>query len=214
MAKHLLARGFAVAGYDPRETARRNAASLGVSIHESPREVASASELVIIVVGISSLNVVKEAITIVGNANAATTVVFNVGSGDFVWNGATIVLSGGITPAQILWNFPTTTGLEITISTPAASFAGTILSPYRGVSLDKSTMDGAILGGAVALLYAPKSGKETRNLINRKTGEGKEVLDKTSKELYEKGREFYDRGKQIADDAADLFERGRRLVRG
>jgi gas vesicle protein len=42
---------------------------------------------------------------------------------------------------------------------------------------------GAVLGGAVALLYAPKSGKETR-------------------------------GKQIADDAADLFERGRRLVRG
>lgn len=75
-------------------------------------------------------------------------------------------------------------------------------------------MAGAILGGAVALLYAPKSGKETRELINKKTGEGKEVLDKTSKEVYEKGREFYDRGKQIADDAADLFERGRRLVRG
>lgn len=75
-------------------------------------------------------------------------------------------------------------------------------------------MAGAILGGAVALLYAPKSGKETRDLINKKTGEGKEVLDKTSKEVYEKGREFYDRGKQIADDAADLFERGRRLVRG
>jgi hypothetical protein len=30
----------------------------------------------------------------------------------------------------------------------------------------------------------------------------------------EKGREIFDRGKQIADDAADLFERGRRLVRG
>ena len=75
-------------------------------------------------------------------------------------------------------------------------------------------MAGAILGGAVALLYAPKSGKETRELINKKTGEGKEVLDKTSKEVYEKGREIYDKGKQIADDAADLFERGRRLVRG
>ena len=73
---------------------------------------------------------------------------------------------------------------------------------------------GAVLGGAVALLYAPKSGKETRNLINRKTGEGKEVLAETSKEVYEKGREIYDKGKQIADDAADLFERGRRLVRG
>lgn len=73
---------------------------------------------------------------------------------------------------------------------------------------------GAVLGGAVALLYAPKSGKETREFINKKTGEGKEVLDKTSKEVFEKSREIYDRGKQIADDAADLFERGRRLVRG
>jgi gas vesicle protein len=73
---------------------------------------------------------------------------------------------------------------------------------------------GAVLGGAVALLYAPKSGKETRQFINKKTGEGKEVLNQTSKEVAEKGREIFDRGKQIADDAADLFERGRRLVRG
>ena len=73
---------------------------------------------------------------------------------------------------------------------------------------------GAILGGAVALLYAPKSGKETREFINKKTGEGKEVLNQTGKEVAEKGREIFDRGKQIADDAADLFERGRRLVRG
>ncbi len=73
---------------------------------------------------------------------------------------------------------------------------------------------GAVLGSAVALLYAPKSGKETREFINKKTGEGKEVLQKTSEEVYEKSRELYDKGKQIADDAADLFERGRRLVRG
>jgi gas vesicle protein len=72
---------------------------------------------------------------------------------------------------------------------------------------------GAVLGGAVALLYAPKSGKETREFINKKTGEGREALNQTGKEVFEKGREIYDRGKQIADDAADLFERGRRLVR-
>jgi gas vesicle protein len=72
---------------------------------------------------------------------------------------------------------------------------------------------GAILGGAVALLYAPKSGKETREFINKKTSQGKEALAETSKEVLDKGREIYDKGKQIADDAADLFERGRRLVR-
>ena len=73
---------------------------------------------------------------------------------------------------------------------------------------------GAVLGGAVALLYAPKSGKETRAFINKKTGEGKEALNQTGKDVAEKSREIFDRGKQIADDAADLFERGRRLVRG
>src|SRR4051812_34259153 len=51
MAKHLLARDFKVAGCDPVEQARREAASLGVSVLASPREVAQASELVIVVVG-------------------------------------------------------------------------------------------------------------------------------------------------------------------
>ena len=73
---------------------------------------------------------------------------------------------------------------------------------------------GAVLGGAVALLYAPKSGKETRDFINKKKDEGREVLAETGKEVFERSREIFDRGKQIADDAADLFERGRRLVRG
>jgi 3-hydroxyisobutyrate dehydrogenase-like beta-hydroxyacid dehydrogenase len=51
MARHLLARGYSVAGYDPVEPARRTARELGVPVLESPREVARASELVIVVVG-------------------------------------------------------------------------------------------------------------------------------------------------------------------
>ena len=51
MARHLLAKGYNVAGYDPVDAARRAAAALGVSMLDSPREVARASELVIIVVG-------------------------------------------------------------------------------------------------------------------------------------------------------------------
>jgi len=51
MAGHLLARGYSVAGYDPLEPARRSARALGVSVCETPREVARASELVIVVVG-------------------------------------------------------------------------------------------------------------------------------------------------------------------
>jgi 3-hydroxyisobutyrate dehydrogenase-like beta-hydroxyacid dehydrogenase len=51
IAQHLLAQGFGVVGYDPLDAARRTAQSLGVSVFDSPRDVARASELVIIVVG-------------------------------------------------------------------------------------------------------------------------------------------------------------------
>jgi len=73
---------------------------------------------------------------------------------------------------------------------------------------------GAVLGAGVALLYAPKTGKETRDLLTKKTEEGRQAMSDTSKEVMDRGREIYDRGKQIADDAAELFERGRKLVRG
>jgi 3-hydroxyisobutyrate dehydrogenase-like beta-hydroxyacid dehydrogenase len=51
MARHLLAKGFNVAGYDPLDGARRSAAALGVAVLGSAREVAQASDLVIVVVG-------------------------------------------------------------------------------------------------------------------------------------------------------------------
>jgi gas vesicle protein len=73
---------------------------------------------------------------------------------------------------------------------------------------------GAILGASIALLFAPSSGKQTRHLIARKTDEGRDSLNETSKELMDKSRDLYDRGRKIAEEAADLFERGRQLVRG
>ena len=51
IARHLLARGYSVSGFDPLEPARRNAAALGVAVLRSPGEVARTSELAIIVVG-------------------------------------------------------------------------------------------------------------------------------------------------------------------
>lgn len=51
MAEHLLAKGFAVAGCDPAAPARVRAESLGVKVLPTAREVATASELVLVVVG-------------------------------------------------------------------------------------------------------------------------------------------------------------------
>ena len=73
---------------------------------------------------------------------------------------------------------------------------------------------GAAVGAAVALLYAPQSGKHTRRLLAKKAEESKEVLMDTSKEALDRGKELFDRGRELADEAADIFERGRKLVRG
>jgi gas vesicle protein len=66
---------------------------------------------------------------------------------------------------------------------------------------------GAAVGAALGLLFAPQSGEETRRLIASKTSEGRDRLAESGRDLYEKGREF-------ADEAAQLFERGKNLVQG
>lgn len=73
---------------------------------------------------------------------------------------------------------------------------------------------GVAVGAAVGMLYAPKAGKETRGIIGQTSREGREAVQLSGRELVDKGRELYDRGRQIAEDAADLFERGRKLVQG
>ena len=73
---------------------------------------------------------------------------------------------------------------------------------------------GAAVGGAIALLYAPQSGKDTRRLIAKKTEQSRDVLVDSSKDVMDRGKELFDRGRELADEAADIFERGRKLVRG
>jgi gas vesicle protein len=75
-------------------------------------------------------------------------------------------------------------------------------------------LTGAIIGATVALLYAPKSGKETRRLISDKTNRSKEAVAETSKDIVDAGRDLFEHGRQLVEDASDLFERGRKLVRG
>jgi gas vesicle protein len=73
---------------------------------------------------------------------------------------------------------------------------------------------GTAIGAAIALLYAPASGQETRKKIGKKTEGGREALAESGKELLERGRDLYDKGRKIADEAADVFDRGRKLVQG
>jgi gas vesicle protein len=66
----------------------------------------------------------------------------------------------------------------------------------------------------VALLYAPASGKDTRDYLGAKTDDAKDVIAESGKDLMDRGKELYDRGRSLADEAAELFERGRKLVQG
>ena len=88
---------------------------------------------------------------------------------------------------------------------------------------------GAALGATVALLYAPQSGDHTRRLIAKKARKGRDMMMEQGGELFDKGRDFveehggdlmdkgrglYKQGKRVADEAANLMERGRRIVEG
>lgn len=73
---------------------------------------------------------------------------------------------------------------------------------------------GAAMGATLALLYAPQSGKVTRRIISKKTREGREVLADTGRDWMDKGRDLYQKGLRVADEAAEMIERGRRIVEG
>ena len=68
---------------------------------------------------------------------------------------------------------------------------------------------GASIGAVVALLYAPQSGKKTREYISDKADEGKDYLKDKSKELREQAEDYVERGKDLVSHQVD---RGKDLV--
>jgi gas vesicle protein len=60
-------------------------------------------------------------------------------------------------------------------------------------------MVGAITGAAVALLFAPASGDETREYLGQKAREGRDK----AREAAEQSREFYDRQRESVSTAID-----------
>ena len=73
---------------------------------------------------------------------------------------------------------------------------------------------GAALGAAIALLYAPQSGRETRKFVRKKTEQSGEAVADAGKEILDRGREYYDKGRKLAGEAGELFARSRKMLVG
>jgi gas vesicle protein len=73
------------------------------------------------------------------------------------------------------------------------------------------------LGVAVGLLFAPKSGAETRDLLLTKADEGKEYLKRRSSELRESAEEVIEKGKTAVgrqrDNLSSAVEAGKQAYR-
>ncbi len=76
-------------------------------------------------------------------------------------------------------------------------------------------LSGLGIGAILGLLFAPKSGRETRDYIVEKTEEGKHYVTSTSKELrkqaeemIEKSKELLTKGKELASAAYEATKQG------
>lgn len=69
-------------------------------------------------------------------------------------------------------------------------------------------LTGAAVGSALALLFAPQSGEETRRYLGKKAREGRDKLADLGSDALDRGRDLYARGQDLAEDAAELMEDG------
>ena len=76
---------------------------------------------------------------------------------------------------------------------------------------------GVGVGSVAALLLAPKTGQQTRKLIARKAGEGKEFVASKGKQLREQAEELVEKGKDLAtkqkERLAEVLEAGKEAAR-
>lgn len=73
------------------------------------------------------------------------------------------------------------------------------------------------VGVAVGVLFAPKSGEETRGIIKTKTGEGTDYLKQRGTEFRQKSSEWVDKGKEALgrqkDNLTDAVAAGKQAYR-
>lgn len=72
-----------------------------------------------------------------------------------------------------------------------------------GSSVMLAFLLGAVAGAAVALLYAPAAGDETRMYLTRRAREGRDRARDAARDATDQGREFYQRQRDTVSSAID-----------
>ncbi len=75
---------------------------------------------------------------------------------------------------------------------------------------------GGVLGTAVAMLFAPKSGEKTRKYIGEKASEGKEAVERgmesVRNQVYRYREKAAGEGKSFAEKGKDIVEKEKEMV--
>jgi hypothetical protein len=104
------------------------------------------------VIRVNSINLVKKNLTLIGNST--DTFLINVTSPTalFVLNGVHVILSGGLTPNHVVFNFPGTGG-TVQVFKQNSGLNGTLLAPQRDITIDNVTdnpwVTGSVIGSTV-----------------------------------------------------------------
>jgi gas vesicle protein len=88
-------------------------------------------------------------------------------------------------------------------------------------TMDKNGLSSFLLGLGVGvgigMLFAPKSGEETREIIKNRAGEGADYLKQRGSEFKQNASEWVDKGKEALgrqrDNLNDAMEAGRQAYR-
>src|SRR5258707_55389 len=64
------------------------------------------------------------------------------------------------------------------------------------------------IGSLVGILFAPRSGEETRELLSNRVDDGRTYVEKRGREIREQAEEYVERGKKVANKTKESVTAG------